>query len=88
MVSFVSRLGVDEAYGGAAAVARALVSVSMMRRLLDNVYQLMSEGTVSPILLLTTYRISELETAFRTLHTGKAIGKIVVAPHKDDQVKV
>lgn len=28
MVSFVSRLGVDDAYGGAAAVARALVSVS------------------------------------------------------------
>jgi len=60
----------------------------LMKRLLDNIYQLMSKGAVSPILPLTTYRISELETAFRTLQTGKAMGKIVVVPHKDDQVKV
>jgi acyl transferase domain-containing protein/NADPH:quinone reductase-like Zn-dependent oxidoreductase len=60
----------------------------LMKRLLDNVHDLMSKGTVSPILPLTTYRISELETAFRTLQTGKAMGKIVVVPHKDDQVKV
>lgn len=60
----------------------------LMKRLLDNVHELMSKGTVSPILPLTTYRISELETAFRTLQTGKAMGKIVVVPHKDDQVKV
>lgn len=61
---------------------------SLMRRLLDNVYQLMARGRVNPILPLTTYCISDLETAFRTLQTGKAMGKIVVVPHADDQVKV
>lgn len=59
----------------------------LMKRLLDNVTQLLGEGSVSPILPLTTYRISELETAFRTLQTGKAMGKIVVVPQPDDRVK-
>ncbi|KAJ5180470.1 hypothetical protein N7492_003680 [Penicillium capsulatum] len=59
----------------------------LMKRLLDNVTQLLGQGSVSPILPLTTYRISELETAFRALQTGKAMGKIVVVPHPEDQVK-
>lgn len=61
---------------------------AIMRHLLDQTYQLMAKGTISPVLPLTTYRISELETAFRTLQTGKAMGKIVVVPHPEDQVKV
>jgi NADPH:quinone reductase-like Zn-dependent oxidoreductase len=60
----------------------------LMRRLLDNVTQLMGKGAVKPISPVTAYRISELETAFRTLQTGKAMGKIVVVPHPEDQVKV
>jgi NADPH:quinone reductase-like Zn-dependent oxidoreductase len=60
----------------------------LMKRLLDNVTDLMAKESVRPILPLTTYRISELETAFRTLQTGKAMGKIVVVPHQDDYVKV
>lgn len=59
----------------------------LMKRLLDDVTHLLGKGSVSPILPLNTYRISELETAFRTLQTGKAMGKIVVVPHPDDQVK-
>lgn len=61
---------------------------NLMRRLLDNVSQLMVKKRVKPILPLTSYRISELETAFRTLRTGKAMGKIVVVPHPDDRVQV
>ncbi|OQE31225.1 hypothetical protein PENSTE_c001G09701 [Penicillium steckii] len=59
----------------------------LMRRLLDDVTKLLGQGTVNPILPLTSYRISELETAFRTLQTGKAMGKIVVVPHPEDHVK-
>ncbi|KAJ5683110.1 type I iterative polyketide synthase [Penicillium macrosclerotiorum] len=59
----------------------------LMKRLLDCVTCLMKKGALHPILPLTTYRISELETAFRTLQTGKAMGKIVVVPHPDDHVK-
>ncbi|KAE8343785.1 hypothetical protein BDV24DRAFT_128243 [Aspergillus arachidicola] len=60
----------------------------LMRRLLDNVYLLMSKGTVLPTLPLSTYHISELETTLPTLQTGKAMGKIVAVPHQDDHVKV
>ncbi|KAJ6145304.1 hypothetical protein N7470_009199 [Penicillium chermesinum] len=60
----------------------------LMNRLLVFVSHLLKQGTISPILPLTTYRISELETAFRTLQTGKAMGKIVVVPHPGDHVKV
>ncbi|PIG88665.1 hypothetical protein AARAC_000530 [Aspergillus arachidicola] len=60
----------------------------LMRRLLDNVYLLMSKGTVLPTLPLSTYHISELETTLPTLQTGKAMGKIVFVPHQDDHVQV
>ncbi|KAF3398157.1 Compactin diketide synthase mokB [Penicillium rolfsii] len=59
----------------------------LMKRLLENVTELMAKEYVRPISPLTTYRISELETAFRTLQTGKAMGKIVVVPREDDYVK-
>ncbi|OKO94430.1 Lovastatin diketide synthase LovF [Penicillium subrubescens] len=65
----------------------ALHRPKLMKRLLENVTELMAKESVRPILPLTTYRISELETAFRTLQTGKAMGKIVVVPHQDDYVK-
>lgn len=61
---------------------------ALMKRLLDRVSDMMSEGSLQPILPLTTYKISELESAFRTLQTGKAMGKIVVVSHPEDQVKV
>jgi NADPH:quinone reductase-like Zn-dependent oxidoreductase len=66
----------------------ALHRPKLMKRLLENITELMAKESVRPILPLTTYRISELETAFRTLQTGKAMGKIVIVPHQDDYVKV
>ncbi|KAJ5497006.1 Acyl transferase/acyl hydrolase/lysophospholipase [Penicillium fimorum] len=59
----------------------------LMKRLLGDVCRLIGEGSVHPILPLSTYRISEIEKAFRTLQNGKSMGKIVIVPHKDDQVK-
>jgi NADPH:quinone reductase-like Zn-dependent oxidoreductase len=60
----------------------------LMKRLLQDVLQLISDGSISPIRPVTTYRISEIETAFRMLQTGKNIGKVVVIPHADDEVQV
>ncbi|KAJ5938265.1 type I iterative polyketide synthase [Penicillium verhagenii] len=65
----------------------ALYKPVLMKSLLDRVSQMMSQGSLSPILPLTSYKISELETAFRTLQTGKAMGKIVIVPHAEDQVR-
>ncbi|OQE44094.1 hypothetical protein PENCOP_c002G01853 [Penicillium coprophilum] len=59
----------------------------LMKRLLGDVCRLIGEGSVHPILPLSIYRISEIEKAFRTLQSGKSMGKIVVVPHEDDQVK-
>ncbi|KAL1623909.1 Type I Iterative PKS [Neofusicoccum ribis] len=58
-------------------VARALTAVMDMFR----------EGSVRPIAPITTYPISELETAFRTMQAGKHLGKLVVVPHDNDLVK-
>jgi NADPH:quinone reductase-like Zn-dependent oxidoreductase len=60
----------------------------LMNRLLNDVCKLINSGSIKPIFPITKYRISEIETAFRTLQTGKNIGKAVVIPHPDDQVKV
>jgi NADPH:quinone reductase-like Zn-dependent oxidoreductase len=60
----------------------------LMKRLLTNVCKLIDDGSIKPIFPITKYSISEVETAFRTLQTGKNIGKAVVIPHPEDQVKV
>lgn len=60
----------------------------LMKRLMSDVSRLISEGSVQPIVPLSTYRISDIEKAFRALQTGKSTGKLVVVPHEDDQVKV
>lgn len=60
----------------------------LMMRLLNDVCRLLSEGTVKPIYPITKYSISEVEAGFRALQTGKNMGKSVVVPRADDQVKV
>ncbi len=60
----------------------------VMKRVLDDVFRLLSSGVVKPISPITTFPISELEAAFRTLQAGKAHGKILVTAGPDDQVKV
>ncbi|KAJ9248853.1 hypothetical protein DTO195F2_8710 [Paecilomyces variotii] len=59
----------------------------LMKRLLEDISRLFKQKTLRPITPLTTYGISELETAFRTLQTGRNIGKLVVVPRESDQVK-
>jgi NADPH:quinone reductase-like Zn-dependent oxidoreductase len=60
----------------------------LMKRLMGDVCRLLGEGSVHPILPLSTYRISDIEKAFRTLQSGRSMGKIVVVPYEGDQVKV
>ncbi|KAF2125236.1 polyketide synthase [Dothidotthia symphoricarpi CBS 119687] len=58
----------------------------LMQRLLADVTYLMSKGILSPISPIKSYPISETELAFRALQSGKAMGKLVVVPHADDQI--
>ena len=59
----------------------------LMQRLLSNVLSLFTEGKIRPIQPITVYPVSETESAFRLLQSGKAMGKLVVVPNQGDQVK-
>ncbi|KAI6581452.1 Type I Iterative PKS [Pyricularia oryzae] len=59
----------------------------VMRRLLDDVFRLLSYGAVRPISPITVFGVSEVEAAFRTLQAGKAHGKILVTAAPGDLVK-
>lgn len=59
----------------------------IMKRLLSDVFDLMAKGLVKPISPITIFPISKVESAFRTLQSGKIMGKIVVVPHAGDQVR-
>ncbi len=65
------------------AMERPLV----MKRVLDDVFKLLGEGLIKPIAPITTFPISNIEAAFRTLQSGKAHGKILVTAGPDDMVK-
>ena len=74
-----------------ASVDLALVLVKrpqLMKRLMTEVMNLHREGLVKPVSPITIYPISEVEAAFRTLQGGKSIGKIVVEPRSNDQIRV
>ena len=60
----------------------------LMQALFDNVLDLYRNGRLRLVSPLTTFSMSEVESAIRTLQGGKSIGKIVVVPEIDDKVKV
>lgn len=60
----------------------------MMKRILEDVFGLLEKKEIKEIAPITTFPISEVESAFRTLQGGKIMGKAVVVPKEGDQVKV
>ncbi|CAG8978751.1 hypothetical protein HYALB_00011512 [Hymenoscyphus albidus] len=59
----------------------------IMKRLLKDVFDLVGQGVLKPISPITVFPISDVESAFRTLQGGKIMGKIVIVPKSDCQVK-
>ncbi|KAI1491433.1 hypothetical protein F5X96DRAFT_478283 [Biscogniauxia mediterranea] len=59
----------------------------LMQRILSDISKLVRYGKARPISPVTVFPISEVESAFKTLHNAKAHGKLVVVPHADDIVK-
>ncbi|KAK6067118.1 polyketide synthase [Seiridium cupressi] len=59
----------------------------LMKRLLSDVFGLLRKGIVKPITPLSVYSISDVETGFRSLQSGKNLGKIAITFGKEDQVK-
>jgi NADPH:quinone reductase-like Zn-dependent oxidoreductase len=58
----------------------------LMQRLLSDVFDLISKGLARPISPITKFPISDVEVAFRTLQSGKIMGKIVIVPRPNDKV--
>ncbi|KAL3425313.1 polyketide synthase [Phlyctema vagabunda] len=58
-----------------------------MKRLLSDVFELLSKNSIRPVSPITTFPISDVESAFRTLQSGKSMGKIVVVSQPDELVK-
>lgn len=70
-------------------MALAAERPKLMQRVLADVAKLVKYNKVAPPTPITTFPISEVETALRSLQTGSnAHGKLVVVPHADDIVKV
>ncbi|KAI1424757.1 ketoacyl-synt-domain-containing protein [Xylaria sp. FL1777] len=61
---------------------------ALLNRLLSDVSNLMRYGKIKPISPIIVFPISDVESAFKTLHSGKTHGKVVVIPHTGDIVKV
>ncbi|KAI1330121.1 putative PKS-like enzyme [Xylariaceae sp. FL0255] len=59
----------------------------LMKRLLLDVSNLMRYGKIKPVSPITMFQTSDVELAFKTLHSGKAHGKLVVVSHAYDIVK-
>ncbi|PVH85769.1 BcPKS8, polyketide synthase [Cadophora sp. DSE1049] len=59
----------------------------IMARLVSSISELLSSGKISPLGSITTFPISDIETAFKVLNSGNVSGKLVVVPQDTDQVK-
>ncbi|KAH8891529.1 polyketide synthase [Thozetella sp. PMI_491] len=59
----------------------------LMAQTFKEVMKLFSVGSLEPIAPITVFGISEVETAFRLLQSGKTVGKLVVVPQPGEQVK-
>ena len=60
------------------------VMVNALKKGLDLVF----EGKITPIEPIKTFKLSDVEKAFRFMQSGKHIGKIVLNMDDDDQVQV
>ena len=69
-------------------ISMAVERPNLVRRLLSNVCELLSHSKIRPVASITTFPISDIEGAFKLLHSGKNDGKLVVSPQPKDKVKV
>jgi acyl transferase domain-containing protein/NADPH:quinone reductase-like Zn-dependent oxidoreductase len=59
----------------------------LMKRLLNDVENLMSNGSIKPVGPITSYGINDVEAAFRSLQSGKSMGKLVITPQPGNLVQ-
>ncbi|KAG9258509.1 polyketide synthase [Emericellopsis atlantica] len=59
----------------------------LMKSILNDVFDLHSRGVVKPITPLSVYPVSQIEAGFRSLQSGKNLGKIAITFGADDVVQ-
>ncbi|KAI2787746.1 Highly reducing polyketide synthase azaB [Penicillium oxalicum] len=59
-----------------------------VQRIFAAINELLADGEIRPVGPITRFGIGEVEKAFRTMQTGKHMGKIVLEPRPGDQVRV
>ncbi|KAF9893690.1 hypothetical protein FE257_009858 [Aspergillus nanangensis] len=61
---------------------------ALIKRLFADVFQLFEKGTAYPISPIASFPVSQVETVFRALQSGKVMGKAVIEMKQDALVKV
>ena len=57
-------------------------------RMLGEIFNMLQAGAISPVSPISTFRLSEIESAFRLIQAGKHVGKVVLTVEPDTEVKV
>ena len=59
-----------------------------MRQIFSEVMDLLRQDKIKPVAPIHEFSVSHAETAFRSLQSGKPMGKVVIVPKADDTVMV
>ena len=60
----------------------------LMQEVFKEVMNLFHQKTIAPVSPIHEFAVSDVETAFRSLQSGKLMGKLVIVPMADDAVMV
>ena len=63
-------------------------NVKLFSRIIGDVLRLLTQGIIKPVYPVKVWNYSQIEEAFRTMQTGKHIGKIVLTAGAEDIVPV
>ncbi|GLA55110.1 type I Iterative Polyketide synthase (PKS) [Aspergillus niger] len=63
-------------------------NIPLFGRIIADMMRMVSEGIIRPVKPLKTFNLSQIEEVFRTMQTGKHIGKMVFQANDDDLVPV
>ena len=78
----------NRTYAGVDLLGISAKKPRQMKRLMNAVISLHSAGVFRPVSPITTFPLSGVETALRTMQSGDNMGKIVLLPQLDDRVRV
>ena len=60
----------------------------LLQEVFKEVMDLFRQNIVAPVSPIHEFAVSEVESAFRSLQSGKLMGKLVIVPRADDTVTV